>query len=183
MRPTPYTRIRAVKKRRKRGRKKKAEGWKLVGGTFVNVAPLTSAEKRREKEREKERKRRGKETYDGHIHADGVYAHTPRTVQGFSTRSLEIWDPLDKAGSSHPPPPLSLSLPLSPSVPRDLLITLESECSLALRIRPEGERAKHRVCSAASGEQSAAASTGCDIYRASGSPAIFPRQSVTSMGN
>lgn len=79
--------------------------------------------------------------------------------------------------------PLTLSLSLSLSVPRDLLITLESECSLALRFRPEGERAKHRVCSAASGEQSAAASTGCDIYRASGSPAIFPRQSVTSMGN
>lgn len=135
--------------------------------------PLTSAETRRGKKNER---KRGKETYDGHIHANGVYAHTPRTVQGFSTRSLEIWDPLDKAG---PPPTLSLSL----SVPRDLLITLESECSLALRLRPEGERAKHRVCSAASGEQSAAASTGCDIYRASGSPAIFPRQSVTSMGN
>lgn len=174
VRPTPYTHIRAVKKRRKKRTKKKGrKGGNWWAEHLSMLHPLTSAETRRGKKNER---KRGKETYDGHIHANGVYAHTPRTVQGFSTRSLEIWDPLDKAG---PPPTLSLSL----SVPRDLLITLESECSLALRLRPEGERAKHRVCSAASGEQSAAASTGCDIYRASGSPAIFPRQSVTSMGN
>jgi len=176
VRPMSYMRIQTIKKEKEKGTKKRAKGWKLVGGTFVNVAPLTSArrgEKKEKRERERETEK-GKETYDGHIHANRVYAHTSRTVQGFSTRSLEIWDPLDKAGPS-------LTLTLSLSVPRDLLITLESECSLALRFRPEGERAKHRVCSAASGEQSA--STGCDIYRASGSLAIFPRQSVTSMGN
>jgi len=57
-----------IKKRRKRGQKKRTEGWKLVGGTFVNVAPLTSAETRRkkgERERERERERKGEKKRDG----------------------------------------------------------------------------------------------------------------------
>lgn len=153
--------------------KKGRKGGKLVGETFVNVAPLTSAETRRKKERNEEEKKRTTVRYT-------------RTVY---TRILHVWYRAFQRG------PLKygirwtkrdpLTLPPSLSVPRDLLITLESECSLALRLRPEGERESKtsRVCDAASGEQSAAASTGCDIYRASGSPAIFPRQSVTSMGN
>lgn len=82
---------------------------------------------------------------------------------------------LDKAGPS-------LHLSFSPSVPRDLLITLESECSLALGHRTgKRERAKHRVCVSAQRcaaqppgtSQRRPASTGCDIYRASGSLLFF----------
>ena len=78
----PYMRIRVIKKRRKRGQKKRTEGWKLVGGTFVNVAPLTSAETRRkkgererEREREREKGREGKKRWS-YTHERYVRAHS-----------------------------------------------------------------------------------------------------------
>lgn len=79
-------------------------GWNICQCCALTLAEMGGRERMRRRTRERKRER---ETYDAYIHANDVYARTPRTVQSFSTRSLEIWDPLDKAGPSLPP---SLSL-------------------------------------------------------------------------
>jgi len=90
-----------------------------------------ASERKRARERERERegggKKRneegrggGRKRNDGHTHANDVYARTSRTIQGFSTRSLEIWDPLDKAG----PLSISVSLPLLSSLVLSLSLSL-----------------------------------------------------------
>lgn len=142
-----------------------------MGETFVNVAPLTSVETRKERERKEEEKKRTIV-----IHMRTVYTRTLHVrYRAFQRGPLKYgirWTKRD---------PLTLSLSLS--VPRDLLITLESECSLALRLRPEGEREQNIACAAQPPGNSQQRRRPDVIYRASGSPVIFPRQSVTSMGN
>lgn len=111
-----------------------------MGETFVNVTPLTSAETRGEEKREKKKERNEEEKKRTTVrYTRTVYTRILHVrYRAFQRGPLKYgirWTKRD---------PLTLSLSLS--VPRDLLITLESECSLALRLRPEGERAKHRVC-------------------------------------
>jgi len=127
--------IRTGREKRKREERKAKKKWRIRWVKHLSMLHPSPWPRLRERERAREKEMYEVVTYTRAVCERALYVRYRAFQRHFP------WNMGSAGQSGTLPPSLSLSLSLALSVPQDLLITLESECSLELRL---GERERKR---------------------------------------